>query len=324
MSIFDEIAKGGTARPIAAFMVGREQKRQRERQEQIDTLNEESQGVVNDLRRAQTAALKAPKAPELDADVSEFMQVTRTPFDDPQFGEKFVAYKQSLKGPQSVTNVNLPAAENAGNKVLLQEVAKGVVKSNQEAAKTHEADAELTRMQLALSRGAQTGTGERIILTGRKALETLGIADLPEDAKEQEVFDALSARLALIARNPESGLGLPGSTSNKDLDFLERIVPGLSKSEGGNMLIIETVKRTNKMKRDVAAERMRLINSHGGVYMGLDSDIARFASDYELFTDEERAQMESAVIKNVSAQERLGSIFDDPETTEVFDDIMSR
>ncbi len=42
MSIFDEIAKGGSQfKPITAFLVGREQKRQRERQEQRDKLDEE-------------------------------------------------------------------------------------------------------------------------------------------------------------------------------------------------------------------------------------------------------------------------------------------
>jgi len=60
MTIFDEIAKGGNAQPIAAFLVGREQKRARERQQQIDELNAESTGVVNELRRAQTKAALIP------------------------------------------------------------------------------------------------------------------------------------------------------------------------------------------------------------------------------------------------------------------------
>ena len=99
MSILDDIAKGGTARPLAAFLVGREQRRQRERQDrqdQISQLNTESQIR---LRDAQTQALTNP-APKPD----EFG------FKEVKEGEEFVLYQtingqlgdELARGPRSI------------------------------------------------------------------------------------------------------------------------------------------------------------------------------------------------------------------------------
>ena len=131
--------------------------------------------------------------------------------------------------------------------------------------------------------------------------------------------------MALRLRNPTSGLGLTGSTSNKDLDFLKASVPGLQRSEAGNIKIIEYTKRVNQFKRNVAAEQGRLIAENGGKVPGdLDTKISQFINNYQFFSDEERAELEQINAENKSLVGRAAGILDDPENVAILDDILSR
>ena len=164
------------------------------------------------------------------------------------------------------------------------------------ALATYAEDASLTRLELALARGARTGFGEDIILDVRGALDTLGMLEFPEGAEESEVTRSIGHVLALRMRNPDSGLGLTGNTSNKDLAFLKASVAGIGRSEGGNILLVKMARRLNQFKRDIAQEQARIISEgDGGVPINLDARLMTFANGYDMFTASERKEIRDGV-----------------------------
>lgn len=324
MTIFDEIAKGGNAQPIAAFLVGREQKLARERQQQIDELNAESTGVVNELRRAQTDNLRKPVAPKVSArqfrEGDEF--VTRRVINGlPDMSDDGVLARSTIKSPTTNFTVNQPPIEKAADKKFGEGVGERASKRIQEAQVSAQANADLDRMLLALDRGAQTGFGEELILNIKSLGNTAFGLEFDESDSEAEIIRKLSNEMALRLRNPDSGLGLTGSTSNKDLDFLKASVPGLQRTEGGNLKIIDYAKRVNKLKSDAAAYQAQLIQQSGGVPQDLDAKVMDFVNNYELFSAAERAELQKVSASNKSVVDRL-SLSD--EDNAVLDDILSR
>jgi len=186
------------------------------------------------------------------------------------------------------------SGESAATKAYGTGVGGRASDRDEQAMATFSDDASLTRLELALARGARTGFGEDIILDIRGAFDTLGIAGLPEGAQESEMVRAIGSRLALRMRNPASGLGLTGNTSNKDLSFLKAAVAGIGRSEGGNILLVKSQKKLNQFKRDISAEQAKIIaENNGAVPTGLDSLLMNYANDYEMFTKQERAEIES-------------------------------
>ena len=153
-------------------------------------------------------------------------------------------------------------------------------------------DANLTRLELALARGGRSGFGESVILDVRGALDTLGLADFPEGAQESEIIRSIGNVLALRMRNPDSGLGLTGNTSNRDLIFLKESVAGIGRSEGGNLLLIKMAKKLNEFKRAIAEEQSNIITDHGAVVpINLDALLMKFANNYQMFTESERKEI---------------------------------
>lgn len=333
MSIFDEIAKGGTARPLAAFMVGRENRRQRERQEQIDELNEEFKRKqleqADERLRLYGEQIKLsgqPRATKLPAAIETYVIASGDSPDIPGFQERFLDF-QKKKSTAATTNVTIksPALENEADKSFGKTVGERAAKRADQAIASSTDDANLDRMLLAIDRGAQTGFGEETILNLKGLGSTLFGIEFSEGDREAEVIRKLSNEMALRLRNPTSGLGLTGSTSNKDLDFLKASVPGLQRSEAGNIKIIEYTKRVNQFKRNVAAEQGRLIAENGGKVPGdLDTKISQFINNYQFFSDEERAELEQINAENKSLVGRAAGILDDPENVAILDDILSR
>jgi hypothetical protein len=58
--------------------------------------------------------------------------------------------------------------------------------------------------------------------------------------------------MALQLRNPSGGAGMPGALSDRDVQFLRAMVPGLAKTPEGNKLIIETARKLSQREIQVA------------------------------------------------------------------------
>lgn len=199
-------------------------------------------------------------------------------------------------GAAPVTNVNLPAAVDEGTK----EYGKGIgTRANARVDQANNAisqNAALQRMSEAVESGAQSGLGQETILDVKNLANSLFGIPVDPEAGEQEVLRALSNRLVMEVRNPASGLGLTGSTSNRDLDFLTASVPSLAKTPIGNALLMEYLMKQNQFKVDVANEQQKIIDDNDGVVpSNLDSRLMRFVNSYKFMDDDFKRDVESAV-----------------------------
>jgi hypothetical protein len=122
-----------------------------------------------------------------------------------------------------------------------------------------------TSAMQALLKGMKTGKFAEVTKTAKGYLQALFPGRKIEGLAELEVFNALSNQLALLVRNPKSDMGLPGSTSNRDLDFLIQSVPNLQTSPGGNELLLELYEISHQLKVDVLNEQNRLMQESGGI-----------------------------------------------------------
>jgi len=169
------------------------------------------------------------------------------------------------------------------DKVYGKGIGESVTKRFKMAEEGVNQNAQLDIVAEALDKGARTGTGEEFILKVRGLAETLGIDT--GTLGPQETIRRVSNEMALRLRNPDSGLGLPGNTSNKDLAFLKESVVGLDRSERGNRAIIASMKAVNKMKTDVGKYQDLLIQQNGGsIPKDINTKILNYVNDYKVLT----------------------------------------
>lgn len=101
--------------------------------------------------------------------------------------------------------------------------------------------------------GVKTGS-----LSGVKAdLGRLGASvgiEVDPDVDKLITARAIANQLALLVRNPDSGLGMPGQVSDRDIIFLKESMPRILNTQGGNAMIIEVFKRISQ--REVERAQM--------------------------------------------------------------------
>jgi hypothetical protein len=100
---------------------------------------------------------------------------------------------------------------------------------------------------------------------------------------DKEAFEALSNQLALEARNPSGGAGMPGAMSDKDREFLQQITPNLTKTPEGNRKIIETAKKLAKRDADVARMSREYRKKSGTLDEGFFEELRQFSERTPLF-----------------------------------------
>ena len=148
-------------------------------------------------------------------------------------------------------------------------------------------------MKEILDSGLQTGALAGLSKTAKGFAQSL-FPNTPIDGlAEAEVFTALSNQLALLVRNPESGMGLPGATSNADLIFLKESVPGLQKSPEGNLMLIDVYRKTYDFQKNMVQEQARLISENGGVPpLDMDARMVEFVNAQDILGDELRGRLQ--------------------------------
>ncbi len=217
----------------------------------------------------------------------------------PGIVEGAVSKKKAL-APFEEKLINLEAAANKPENLIIQEANKALGKDlGSSMSKTmsfaREAvnqNAQLDTMALALAGGARTGFGEETLLNLRSLGQTLGLNT--GSLAGGELVRKIQNEMAMRLRNPDSGLGITGSTSNKDLVFLKASVPGLERTEGGNEEIIKAMQRFNGMRIAIANEQTRLLKENGwSTPPDMDANLLSFANAYELFSPQEREQISS-------------------------------
>src|SRR3990167_661725 len=200
--------------------------------------------------------------------------------------------------PSSAINIyTTERTKGAGEKKATEKFGSGIGeranKRLEQAFDAQRQNNQLERVKLALSRGAETGGGQEFKLDMLNFGRSLGL-EIPDTVPEQEIIRTISNEMALRLRNPESGLGLTGNTSNKDLQFLKDSVIGLSRTPQGNLALIDLMNKFNGIKISVAEEQQRIISANGGVVpIDIDTKLMKFVNKQKFLTDEERKQIES-------------------------------
>ena len=228
--------------------------------------------------------------------------------------EQFAPWYNNLK-EKPMVNVKVEntaaAGETAATKKLGELTGENAGKRVKMAQEAQTQNFQLEEVKRAIEKGASTGFGAETMLDIRRATEsaakTLGIET--KDLSDQELIRKTSNELALRLRNPESGLGLTGNTSNQDLNFLKDSVIGLARTERGNMKIIDSMQRMNKLKVAMAKKQQEIIKENKGVVPNdLDERLMDYVDKYPMFTKEERKENQrlSSKVVNTGKDKKTG------------------
>lgn len=161
---------------------------------------------------------------------------------------QYILEQISPFNPNAGTTINMPgdpgfdperaeATKRHEWDTMMQEEFKKQYATAKEEAKNARQQMGLYEQMRDIVPKAYSGFGGNAMKVGGRILARLGM-DV-EGLAESEMLEALQNQLALRIRNPESGMGLPGAASNRDVAFLKAAVPGLDKTPEGNMKLID-------------------------------------------------------------------------------------
>jgi hypothetical protein len=193
---------------------------------------------------------------------------------------------QARKAAASQTNVNtnLPGQQTAFDKkygeIMGERLGKLVQKGEAAVGNLDQ----YNLIEEGLKSGIRTGKLGEAELGVRKLGQALGIegADNPEKIAGGELIQKVVNRMALEMRNPESGMGMPGSLSDKDLVFLKDAQIGLDTSAKGNELTLEAFRRLERRKIEVAEMAEAYAEKHKTL-VGFNNELKTFAEANPVF-----------------------------------------
>lgn len=107
--------------------------------------------------------------------------------------------------------------------------------------------------------------------------------DIDKGLDNKQAAVALANEIALEMRNPSGGAGMPGALSDKDLEFLKSMTPGLATTPGGRKLMSETTKKLAQRDAEVAKMARAYRKKHGGFDDGFYDELDAFSEKNPLF-----------------------------------------
>ena len=116
-----------------------------------------------------------------------------------------------------------------------------------------------------------------------------------------QAFDALSSELALRLRNPDSGLGLTGNTSNRDLAFLRAAVMGLGKTKLANEILMNLSIAALDRQIEVAEATEEYFNSNNKSLDGVRGHLKEKFGETQLVFDE---TVKTTIHKSIGEEKR--------------------
>lgn len=137
-----------------------------------------------------------------------------------------------------------------------------------------------------------TGFWQNATLGIRRALAGIGIIS-DENIQGQQLLEALQNQQALRLRNPDSGFGLTGNTSERDVAFLKATVPNLANTPEANMAIATILLAKQRRAADLAALQADYIWQNGTLE-GWNDYQRQYIEETPFFTEEEIKWIEDA------------------------------
>jgi hypothetical protein len=202
----------------------------------------------------------------------------------------FVDYQKEMKAAGR-TQVNV----STGTNKMQEHFAKRYDDLQKSGTTARDMMGLLDVAEQALGSGVRTGfAGEE-----EAQLRRLGVAlgvDSPENLEKVaggELLKSVQNRMALLMRNPDGGMGMPGAMSDADRNFLKESQPGLGNTPEGNRLMIEALRRMERRKTEIAQIANEYVQEadpktgepRGQLDAGFDRRVREFAEANPLFAD---------------------------------------
>lgn len=259
-------------------------------------VQEIAQGVGRDPSRfvnAAEAAINIPQAPQQQ----EIVNIKRdgksvSMFRDPRTGELTEIPGGTKQEQQQVGEdlfgVSVPPLVSDINEFDAT-VQKAFFKAQEKANSSAQLVDEMQIFK-ELVQTAQTGRLTSITLPIAQFFKEAGI-EIRTDIPALEAIQAAQNQLALRLRNPESGFGLTGNTSDRDVTFLKDAVGGLQNTPEGNQAAVIIQLAKLRRQADLAAIQAELI-ARGSPQL-FNQVRKSYIDQNSIFTDEERAFLSS-------------------------------
>jgi hypothetical protein len=122
-------------------------------------------------------------------------------------------------------------------------------------------------------------------------LASLGVTD---DVGTTQAAQAFSNQLALELRNPAGGAGMPGALSDKDREFLIRMVAGIENDPEAWPKMIEYRVKLAKREQQVAKMARAYRKKHGKFDEGFHDELAEWSAQNPLFPEAQTKPTPSA------------------------------
>lgn len=197
-------------------------------------------------------------------------------------------YQQAvLAGTRNGTTVNV----GAGEKSFDVESGKLFAKRYDDiATQANSANSMLGLLDLAqvgLDSGVRTGSMGSAEQSVRQLGAALGVGDADKLAGG-ELLAAVSNRMALMMRSPDSGMGMPGAVSDRDLSFLKEANIGLDRSPAGNEAMLGAFRKLEQRKLDIAELADQYVQANGRLDAGFNQEVRKYANENPMFGGEKQ------------------------------------
>lgn len=136
------------------------------------------------------------------------------------------------------------------------------------------------------------GAGAEKVLQAKRIAKSIGV-DVG-DLGGAEAAQSISNQLALEARNPSGGAGMPGAMSDADRVYLRQIPPGIEKTPEGNKLLIDIHRKQNQRAIEVDRLRRAYVQKNGRLDEGFYQVLSEHAERNPLFTSDAPARPPAA------------------------------
>ncbi|MGL4967010.1 MAG: hypothetical protein ACRC67_37665 [Inquilinus sp.] len=224
----------------------------------------------------------APKAQEVSG-IGKMIERDALPAGDPRRAE----YDRAISASGA------PRQETAYDQEIGRQFAQGYAAITTKADAARQNSATLDALDQALSNpDVVTGALGPTALGLRRAAVAMGIGDA-DTVADSELVQTIGNQLALQLRNPETGMGMPGAVSDRDLQFLRESVPGLANSVAGNRRLLDYTRRLNQRAMQVEQLANDYAQRNGRLDTGFRAELAQWAAANPLFAEAQAAAQPS-------------------------------
>ena len=136
-----------------------------------------------------------------------------------------------------------------------------------------------------MAKDAETGLLTPITLPIKAAFQSIGVT-LDDQLPLLQAMQAQQNQMALKLRNPQSGFGLTGNTSNQDVIFLKQSVAGIEKTPEANRAILTILMAKQRREGNLNALKSDYIWQNGTL-KGWDAVRQNYINSHAFFTPEE-------------------------------------